>query len=349
MRWFSAVPLAFVVAAAAAPAFADVEQHVNAARKAERRGEWQKALDEWKAAYRADVNAEYLIGIGDAHVHLGNKSEARKNYQAYLADPLALPANVEKVKTKIAGLDSQPAGLALPGSGLSLPAAAAPPLPTPGDTAAAGSGGRGKRGKKGGDAAPPPLPGLDLPPPLPAQAKEEKKEQLLGLPGLDMPAPSTASKKEEKKVASVSPGLDLPAAKKEEKAAVASGPAAHKAPAEGKQVAVATPPRTAPSERRLPDAAIAEMPAPRPQGEGSSRATRVVAWVSAGVAVAALGGGALAFTKANSAHNDLTSKVHDGATAQSLLESEKQNRSLSFVGFAGGLLAAGIATALFAF
>jgi len=344
MRWFSAVPLAFVMAAAA-PAFADVEQHVNAARKAERRGEWQKALDEWKAAYSADLNAEYLIGIGDAYVRLGNKGEARKNYQAYLADPLALPANVEKVKSKIAGLDSQPAGLAVPGPGLSLPAAAAPPR---GDTAAAGSG---KRGKKGGDAAPPPLPGLALPPPLPAQAKGEK-EQLLGLPGLDMPAPSAASKKEEKKVASISPGLDLPLplpAKKEEKAAAASGTAAHKAPTEGKQVAVATPPRTTPSERRLPDAAIAEAPAPRPQGGGSSGATRVVAWVSAGVAVAALGGGALAFTKASSAHNDLTSKVHDGATAQSLLESERQNKSLSFIGFAGGLVAAGIATALFAF
>jgi hypothetical protein len=331
MRWFSAVPLAFVMAAAA-PAFADVEQHVNAARKAERRGEWQKALDEWKAAYSADGNAEYLIGIGDACSHLGNKDEARKNYQAYLADPLALPANIERVKIKIAGLASQPAGLA---------------LPSPGDAAAASSG-RPKKGKKGGDSAPPPLPGLDLP----APAKEEKKEQLLALPGLDLPAPSP--KKEERKVASVSPGLDLPplplpvATKKEEKPAMASTAPASKASTESK-VAVATPPRTAPSERRVPDSAIAEVPAARPQAGASSGAARVVAWVSAGVAVAALGGGALAFTRANSAHNDLTSKVHDSATAQSLLESEKQNRSLSFVGFAGGLVAAGIATALFAF
>jgi tetratricopeptide (TPR) repeat protein len=312
MRWFSAVPLALLLAAAA-PAFADAQQHVNTARKAERRGEWRKAIDAWKAAYRAESNAEYLIGIGDAYVHLGDKDQARKNYRAYLADPLALPANVEKVKIKIAALDSQPAGLALPGGpGLSLP-------------------------------------GLDLPPPLPAQAKEEKKDQLLGLPGLDPPASSAASKKEEKKVASASPVLELPPlplpAKRDEKAA---GTAAHKASTEGTQVAVATTPRTTPSERRAPDAAIAEAPPARPQGGGSS-AARAVAWVSAGVAVAALGGGALAFTKANSAHNDLTSKVHDGATAQSLLENEKQNRSLSFVGFAGGLVAAGIATALFAF
>jgi tetratricopeptide (TPR) repeat protein len=325
MRWFSAVPLAFVIAAAA-PAFADVEQHVNAARNAERRGEWQKALDEWKAAYTADGNAEYLIGIGDACSHLGNKDEARKNYQAYLADPLALPANVERVKIKIAVLASQPGGLA---------------LPSPGDATAASSG-RGK--KKGGDSAPPPLPGLDLP----------AQEQLLGLPGLDVPASSPPSKKEQKKIASASPGLDLPplplpaATKKEEKPAIASTALANKASTESK-VAVATPPRTAPSERKVPDSAIAEVPAARPKAEASSGAARVVAWVSAGVAVAALGGGTLAFTKANSAHNDLTSKVHDSATAQSLLESEKQNRSLSFVGFAGGLVAAGIATALFAF
>ena len=324
MGWLRAVPLAFVMAVAA-PAFADVQQHVNAARKAERRGEWQKALDEWKAAYSAEVNTEYLIGIGDAYWHLGNKDEARKNYQAYLADPLALPANVEKVKIKIAGLGSQP----------SL-----------GDATAASSG-RGKKGKKGGDSAPLPLPRLDLPAP-PAQ------EQLLGLPGLDAPAASPPSKKAEKKIASASPGLELPplplpvATKKEEKPAIASTGPASKASTEGK-VAVATPPRTAPSERRVPDSAIAEVPAARPQAEASSGAARVVAWVSAGVAVAALGGGALAFTKANSAHNDLTSKVHDSATAQSLLESEKQNKSLSFVGFAGGLVAAGIATALFAF
>src|SRR5437763_6436 len=109
MRVFAAVPIALVLFAAA-PAFADAQQHITAARKAERSKDWSKALEEWKAAYSADPNAEYLIGIGDAWSKMGNKAEAKKNYEAYLADPLALPTNVEKVKGKLAELDS---GLAL--------------------------------------------------------------------------------------------------------------------------------------------------------------------------------------------------------------------------------------------
>src|SRR5438132_6211514 len=105
MRAFAAaVPIAIAVCAAA-PAFADAQSHVQAAKKAERKGEWHKALEEWKSAYSADVNAEYLIGIGDAYAHIGNKDEAKKNYEAYLAEPLALPNNGQKVKTKLAGLD----------------------------------------------------------------------------------------------------------------------------------------------------------------------------------------------------------------------------------------------------
>jgi hypothetical protein len=76
---------------------------------------------------------------------------------------------------------------------------------------------------------------------------------------------------------------------------------------------------------------------------------RVAAWVAAGVAVVALGGGALAYTKASSAQSDLTGSVHDSGTATSLLESERQNRTLSLVGLAAGLAAAGVATALFVF
>src|SRR6266568_295090 len=132
VRAFSAVSVAAVLCAAA-PAFADAQSNVQAAKKAERKGEWRKALEAWKAAYSADINAEYLIGIGDAYSHLGNKDEARKNYEAYLADPLALPTNVEKVKVKIAELDSAAGGLALPGAGpgLALPGAG-PGLALPG-------------------------------------------------------------------------------------------------------------------------------------------------------------------------------------------------------------------------
>jgi len=74
-----------------------------------------------------------------------------------------------------------------------------------------------------------------------------------------------------------------------------------------------------------------------------------MAYVTAGVAIAALSGGAYAFTQANSAHDDVTGRVHSGADAQGLLASEQKNRTLSYVGFAGGLVAAGIAAALFAF
>ena len=110
-----------LVLSASAPIWAETpQQHVAAARAAEKRSEWRKALREWQAAYRMEINAEYLIGIGDAYAHLGNKTEARKQYEAYLADPLALPANAARVKVKIAAL-AAPAGsamaLELPGAG----------------------------------------------------------------------------------------------------------------------------------------------------------------------------------------------------------------------------------------
>ncbi|MGZ5748286.1 MAG: hypothetical protein ACXWJ3_19100 [Caldimonas sp.] len=332
---------------------------MQAAKKAERKGEWHKALEEWKAAYSADVNAEYLIGIGDAYSHMGNKDEAKKNYEAYLADPLALPANVEKVKSKIASLEAPAGGLALPGGpGLALPGADAPPplpgLDLPAPVAAEAKGKKGKKGK-GGDAAPPPLPGLDLPGAPPAQTAKAEPPPL---PGLELPGMAPApSKKEEKKIASASPGLELPGlplpgappAKAEaappppkKETAVASTPKK----TGGQQVAMTSPPPP-PERKRVPEAAIVE--SPRGQQAEASGASRTVAYVAAGVAVVALGGGAFAFTKAGSAHTELTSKIHDGATAQGLLEDEAKNKTLSFVGFAAGLVSAGIATALFAF
>src|SRR5258705_739955 len=88
------------------------QQHAAAARAAEKRSQWRKALREWQAAYRMEINAEYLIAIGDAYAHLGNKAEARKQYEAYLADPLSLPASAARVKAKIAALEA-PAGAAM--------------------------------------------------------------------------------------------------------------------------------------------------------------------------------------------------------------------------------------------
>lgn len=334
----AAIPIAIAICAAA-PAFADAQSNVQAAKKHEKRGEWKKALDSWKAAYNADVNAEYLIGIADCYAHLGNDDEAKKNYNAYLADPLALPVNVEKVKAKIAALERTAGALALPGAGLAL---------------------------SGADAQLS-LPGLDLPGAAPAVADKKGKPRKgsgapqagLALPGLELPGTLAPSKKEpENKLASASPSLELPGLppaqpapkpEKKDQPAVAnnkpppSSISGTKDSAGGKLLAIA--PKT--ERRRVPEAAIAETPAPR-QVEASGTG-KVVAYVAAGVAVVALGGGAFAYTRANSNHSDLTGKVHDSATAQSLLDSEAKNKTLSFVGLAGGLVAAGIATALFAF
>src|SRR5437016_4812520 len=187
MRAFAAVSVAIVYVAA--PAFADAQSHVTAARKAERQRDWRKALREWKAAYAAEMNAEYLIGIGDAYSHLGNTAQAKKNYEAYLNDPLALPANVQKVKAKLTQLEALGKTLALPGPGLTLPGAE-PPSGPPASSSAA------DRRKA---EAPLPLPGLDLPaadqtasepPPLPlpgVPAASAKREVAAPLPPLPLP------------------------------------------------------------------------------------------------------------------------------------------------------------------
>ena len=320
--------VAAVVLALAAPAFADAQQHAQAARKAERRGEWKKALEEWKVAYRQDVNAEFLVAIGDAQAKLGQVAEAKKSYQAYLADPLALPSNVEKVKRKLAALDT-PAreSLALPGPGLTLPGADAPP---PANAAA----------KKA-------APALDLP------GAQVAKADPLPLPGLDLPS---AAPKSEKKVATSSPGLDLPLpglpqtkpAQPESKPAVAKAePQAAQRTATtqpGKVVAIASPP----AERKsVPQELISPMPTPRSQG---SSASKTVAWASAVVAVAALGGGAYAYTKGSSSASELTNgSIRSGAANQALMDDANRNKTLGFVGLAGGLVAAGLSAALFAF
>jgi hypothetical protein len=309
-RWWAVA----LVLAVSAPTWAETpQQHVAAARAAEKRSEWRKALREWQAAYRLEINAEYLIAIGDAHAHLGNKAEARRQYEAYLADPLALPANAARVKGKIA---AQQATAAPPLPPIDLPAPppgtakstdvalALPELPKPGAAA----------GAKGTAPAPLPLPGLDVPA-LPTVADAGKKPAA---------APAAAPGKPAQTIAAATP-------------APAATPAVAKTP-------------LAPSASRAPSQAIAaiETPRPTPTAERSG-AQRTVAWIAAGVAVAALGGSALAYTKASSAQSDLQGKVRSGAEAQSLLEQEKQNKTLSFVGLAGGLVAAGLAVALFTF
>ncbi len=328
------IALSLALALSSSSAVAETAQsHASAAKKAERHGDWQKALSEWKAAYGLEINAEYLIGIGDSYARLGNREEARKQYDAYVSDPLASPKEVEKVKAKLAALDAR----------------------------------RGKKDREFAAAAPAlpdlELPMLDAPPPQPATAGG------LALP--DLPPAAVADhgkgKKGKRNAATLlpMPDLDLPMLPLAPTATAAASPSLPAAPPPAVKPSPAKPaPKTlastgtrpastatsaAPVRKAVPEAIIAETPTrPIPQSERSSTG-KVMAWVAAGVAVAALGGGFLAYNSANSADKEVTGGLHSGAAATQLLETEKRNKSLAFVGLSAGLLSAGIATALFAF
>ena len=290
MRAFAAIPIALALLCAT-PALAAPRNHAAAAKRAERKGEWRKALREWKAAYAKDAKPEYLIAIGDAQAHLGNAAEAKKSYEEYLADPLAVPARIDKVKEKIAGLDRPPADLSLPA------------LPLPSTPAVA------QRAK-------------EADPPLPAMRRDPSPAAAVA------PPPARVEARE--------------APKKETAPAVAS----NEAPAVPAKIAVAANPV---ADRQAPVAVFSAAPlAAHPRTE-SSRAQRTLAYVTAGVAIAALGGGVLAYTQAGSTHSELTNGIHSPAETQRLLDDERRYRTLSLVGLAGGLLTAGIATALFVF
>jgi len=281
MRAFAAIPIA--LALCATPALAAPRNHAAAAKRAERKSEWRKALREWKAAYAKEAKPEYLIGIGDAYSHLGNNAEAKKSYEAYLADPLAVPARIAKVKEKIEELEHPAADLSFP------------TLPLPATPAVA------ERAK-------------DADPPLPVPRREPPSAVAVALAKVEEP-------------------------KKEAVVAVASneGPA---------KIALAANPV---AERQAPVAVFSAAPLPAQPRMESSRARRTLAYVTAGVAIAALGGGALAYTQAGSTHSELTGSIHSPAETQRLLDNEARYRTLSVVGLVGGLVSAGIATALFVF
>ena len=126
--------------------------------------------------------------------------------------------------------------------------------------------------------------------------------------------------------------------------APAAGAAA--APPAGTKPA-AVKPAPASDPRKAPVDAVTAEAHPAPTASGGTK--RTVAWVAAGVAVVALGSGALAYGKAQSVQSDLTGNVHDSATAKSMLDSEQNYKTLSAIGFAVGLVAAGVSTALFVF
>jgi hypothetical protein len=91
-----------------------------------------------------------------------------------------------------------------------------------------------------------------------------------------------------------------------------------------------------------------------PTASSSSGGTRrTFAWVATGVAVAALGGGALFYTKASSSQSDLhnppTGTFRSAAANADLVSQEKSNKTLSAVGLITGIAAGGAAAVLFAF
>jgi hypothetical protein len=161
--WF---PLCFVLLASAGAPAVTAKEHSAAARKAENAKDWKKAAQEWTAAYQVSHDVELLVSIGDAYANLGDTAAARRNYLAYLADPIALDA--DGVRTKLAALEAGGKGRkGVATQGEKPPAVAASDLDLDMGAPAADVGGKpGKKGKTGkkpaDDLSLAPAPGLEL-------------------------------------------------------------------------------------------------------------------------------------------------------------------------------------------
>jgi hypothetical protein len=271
----------------------------------------------------------------------------------------------KKKDTAVAMADAPPPSLDGPPPGLDLPAGppsldAPPPaldLPPVADAPKK----KGKKGKKDTAVAktdaPPsldaPPPSLDAPPPLDLPgppAVEAKNDAPPELPA-DAPPATPPADEPPAIAADAPPAVPADEPKVPEKVA-------EKKPVKEKLVAVAAPPsktgqtgvaaNTPKTVNR--DALVAPVPTsetPAPAQSGSK--ARILAYVTTGIAVAALGGGALAYSKASSSASDLHSGVRDGAAQQRLIDQQKLNRSLSAVGLLGGVVAGGVAAILFTF
>ena len=371
-RLLLALPLALFILAS--PARADsAKTHVAAARKAAKASNWNKALEEWQAAYRIEPNSDYLIGMGDAYAAMGDKANARTQYNAYLADPLAL--DQDGVKGKLAALD-KPGG-----DDLSLDLSGPKPAPAASNDlgldlagpAPAADTGKGKK-KKGKATASNDL-GLDLTAPAPAGggldlpvAPAAKPAPGADALSLDLAAPTPAPAPQ--KVATATPppaakpapapdalSLDLaaptPAPAKPAPAAPAPAPA---------KVAVASPPPSKPAATQppvthtAPAPVVHQQPAPVEAAAPShgepkvvEHNNRVIAYVTAGLAVGSLAVGGLYYSKASQNQTDLTSQIRPGAQQQALIEQQETNKSLALAGILAGVVLAGVTTAIFVF
>jgi hypothetical protein len=374
LSWLPLVAFLF-----AAPVFAEsAREHASAARKAEKSKNWSKALEEWKAAYQLEPNAEFLIGMGDAYANLGDKANAKKQYQAYLADPLSL--DTDTVKAKIAGLEKKGGGddlgldLTSPARPAAKVAAADPGLDL--DLTGPAKPAKGKKEKKGKkpavaaddlglDLGPGPTAakapaggdlGLELSPPPSAPKKADPRLAVADLSLELAPPPPKKPQAAPEKQKTADLGLDLPPAKPLAPAKVATadplkpatppqpaGPPKLEAKPEQKAIAIAPQPPKKPSAP-----GISTQPPPPPSSRASS-GPGTLAWVAAGVAVVGLGGGAFMYSKASSAQSDLHSSIRSGAAQADLLSTEKSSKTASAALLGVGVAAALAAGALFVF
>jgi len=360
-RLLLALPLAVLLFAAPSHA-APAKVHAAAAHKAEKAGNWSKALEEWQAAYRMEANSDYLIGMGDAYAHLGDKANARKQYNAYLADPLSL--DTDGVKAKLAALDKPasddlsldlggpPAKAAVASNDLDLDLSGPPPA----DSKKKGKE-KGKKGKKeasadlsldlGGPSS------LDLPPAAPAKSKVASNDLDLDLGPAPTtakvtppPTPPSSARGTQTKTVTASTMTSAPSG---ERTTTYSGSTASTPPA---KVAVAT--NTRPPPQVGPVATVKAAP-PESIGTGraepavSSHSNRAVAFTTVGLAAVSLGFGGYFYAQASSNHSDLAAGGGTPSSSSALIQKESQNKSLALAGIIGGIALAGVATALFVF
>jgi hypothetical protein len=376
-RALFALPLALLLFAA--PARADsAATHVAAAKKAAKLHRWPAALKEWQAAYRLNPDSDDLIGMGDAYAGMGDKDNARKQYNAYLADPLALDSDAAKSKLAALdtkgndldlGLDSPPPAKATASNdlGLDLDTPAAKPAPKKGKAVASNNDlgldldTPAAKPKPSNDAL-----SLDLTPtPPPPAKKSPSKNDLDDLDSLGAPpakpavAVAVAAKPAPAQdVMSLDFGAPPPPKPAVAVAApvVAPPPAVKSTPPPPTKsvLAVTTPPpsRTA----AAPPPAVSRQPAPPPSAVVATREpvivehnNRVIAYCTGALAIGALAVGGLYYTKASQNQTDLTSQVRSGSQQQALIEQQKTNKSLALAGIVTGVILAGVTTAIFVF
>jgi len=377
-RALFALPLALLLFAA--PARADsAATHVAAAKKAAKLHRWPAALKEWQAAYRLNPDSDDLVGMGDAYAGMGDKENARKQYNAYIADPLALDS--DGAKSKLATLDTKgndldlgfdssppPKATANNDLGLDLDTPAAKPAPKKGKAVASNNNlgldldTPSAKPKPANDAL-----SLDLTPTPPPTAKKPAKNDLDDLDSLDGPPAKPAvavAVAPPPPVAKPVPAPDamsldfgaLPPPKPAVAVVVAPPPAVKPAPPPPARsvLAVTTPP---PSRTpAAPPPGVSHQPAPPPSAVVATREpiivehnNRVIAYCTGALAVGALAVGGLYYTKASQNQTDLTSQVRSGSQQQALIEQQKTNKSLALAGIVTGVILAGVTTAIFVF